>query len=55
MDKTYDRLVPDYEVYRNRKVPGVETPPLPIPGITETKKRKVAVDETAETAKGKPA
>lgn len=34
MDKAYDRLVPDYEVYRNRKVPGVETPPLPVPGVT---------------------
>jgi methylglyoxal synthase len=33
MDKTYERLVPDYEVYRNRKVPGVEAPPLPIPGV----------------------
>ena len=39
MDKPYERLVPDYDSYRNRKVPGVETPPLPIPGITETKKR----------------
>ena len=37
MDKPYDRLVPDYDVYRHRKVPGVETPPLPIPGMTETK------------------
>jgi len=39
MDKSYDRLVPDYDAYRNRKVPGVETAPLPIPGVTETKKR----------------
>jgi methylglyoxal synthase len=39
MDKTYDRLVTDYDAYRNRKVPGVETPPLPIPGVTEAKKR----------------
>ena len=43
MDKTYDRLVPDYEAYRSRKVPGVETPPLPIPGVpeaaSETRKR----------------
>jgi methylglyoxal synthase len=38
MDKTYERLVPDYEVYRNRKVPGVETPPIPIPGVVENKK-----------------
>ena len=37
MDKPYDRLVPDYDVYRHRKVPGVETPTLPIPGMTETK------------------
>jgi methylglyoxal synthase len=35
MDKPYDRLIPDYEVYRNRKVPGVETPPIPIPGVVE--------------------
>jgi methylglyoxal synthase len=34
MDKPYDRLVPDYDAYRNRKVPGVEAPPLPIPGIS---------------------
>lgn len=33
MDKAYDRLIPDYDIYRNRKVPGVETPPLPIPGV----------------------
>lgn len=33
MDKTYERIVPDYEVYRTRKVPGVEAPPLPIPGV----------------------
>jgi methylglyoxal synthase len=40
MDKPYDRLIPDYDVYRNRKVPGVETPPIPIPGIPETKTRR---------------
>ncbi len=27
MDKEYDRLVPDYDFYRKRKVPGVETSP----------------------------
>lgn len=37
MDAAYDRLVPDYEVYRNRKVPGVETPPIPVPGLTAAK------------------
>jgi len=42
MDKTYDRLVPDYDVYRNRKVPGVETPPLPIPGVTPPKAGRAA-------------
>lgn len=36
MDKAYDRLVPDYDGYRKRKVPGVEGPALPIPGITTT-------------------
>lgn len=34
MDKPYERLVPDYDAYLHRKVPGVETPPLPIPGVT---------------------
>lgn len=37
MDKEYDRLVPDYDMYRHRKVPGVETPPIPIPGVNEGK------------------
>jgi len=46
MDKPYDRLVPDYDVYRNRKVPGVEAPPIPIPGVAEPKKRRGA-DNTA--------
>ena len=41
MDKAYDRLVPDYTTYRNRKVPGVETaPPHPATAVTDTKKRK---------------
>jgi methylglyoxal synthase len=47
MDKAYDRLIPDYDVYRNRAVPGVEAPPIPIPGVAETKKRR-AVDKTTE-------
>ncbi|PTY07393.1 methylglyoxal synthase [Opitutaceae bacterium EW11] len=34
MDKTYERLVPDYDAYLHRRVPGVETPPLPVPGVT---------------------
>ena len=44
MDKPYDRLIPDYDVYRNRKVAGVETPPLPIPGVTEPKKRRAVAE-----------
>ncbi len=56
MDKTYDRLVPDYDVYRNRKVPGVETPPIPIAGVAETKKRRVVGGAgTPVDAPGKPA
>jgi methylglyoxal synthase len=47
MDKAYDRLIPDYDVYRNRAVPGVEAPPIPIPGVAEPKKRR-ATDKTAE-------
>jgi methylglyoxal synthase len=39
MDKEYDRLIPDYDVYRKRKVPGVETAPLPIPGVTAVGKK----------------
>jgi len=40
MNERYERLVPDYDVYRKRKVPGVQTPPLPTPGITETRRRR---------------
>ncbi len=50
MDKPYERLVPDYDNYRNRKVPGVETPALPIPGITDTKKRRATDTTVAGTA-----
>ncbi|HWA87871.1 MAG TPA: methylglyoxal synthase [Opitutus sp.] len=55
MDEPYDRLVPDYDVYRNRKVPGVEAPPIPIPGVAEPKKRRGA-DNTpsASDASAKP-
>lgn len=42
MDKPYDRLIPDYAVYRNRKVPGVDGPALPIPGVTEQKRRPLS-------------
>jgi len=50
MDKTYDRLIPDYDMYRNRKVAGVETPPLPIPGVTDSKKRQSPADPTPPIA-----
>lgn len=39
MDKEYERLIPDYDVYRKRKVPGVETAPLPIAGMTPAGKK----------------
>lgn len=39
MDKEYERLIPDYDMYRKRKVPGVETAPLPIPGVTPVGKK----------------
>jgi methylglyoxal synthase len=45
MDLPYDRLIPDYDGYRNRKVPGVETPPLALPGVTEPKKRRHSAEE----------
>lgn len=35
MDKPYERMVPDYEVYRTRKVPGVDAPPIPIAGAAQ--------------------
>ena len=48
MDKTYDRLVPDYDSYRSRKVPGVEAPPIPVAGMPDTKKRRpTAAGESA--------
>ncbi len=50
----YDRLVPDYDASRNRKVPGVEVPPLPIPGVTEPKKRKSS-DTVAVSGPSAPA
>lgn len=40
MDTAYERLVPDYDVYRKRKVPGVEAPPIPIPGVPVAKQKK---------------
>ena len=56
MDQTYERLVPDYDAYRTRKVPGVETPPLPIPGVTVTKDRKAPANVSpASVAPADPA
>lgn len=52
MDKVYDRLVPDYDVYRKRKVPGVDGPALPIPGVTEPKKRRSAEAPAAASGPG---
>jgi len=53
MDAPYERLVPDYDVYRNRRVPGVEAPPIPIPGVSESKKRR-ASDGAAAPAETNP-
>jgi methylglyoxal synthase len=55
MDKTYDRLVPDYDVYRNRKVPGGETPALSIPGVSETKRRRATDVAALPAAAATPA
>jgi methylglyoxal synthase len=42
MDKAYDRLVPDYDAYRNRMLPAAEVSPAPIPAVAESKKRRPA-------------
>lgn len=41
MDKEYDRLVPDYDYYRQRKVPGVEAP-APADLVEDKKRGKIA-------------
>ncbi len=38
MNTAYDRLIPDYDVYRKRKVPGVDAPPVPIAGAAKIKR-----------------
>ena len=40
MDKPYDRLVPDYDGYRARKIPGVDMPPPPAPERPEPSKKR---------------
>ncbi len=54
MDQPYERLVPDYDVYRNRKVPGVETPALPIAGIDQKKRRPAETAAVAADSIAKP-
>lgn len=46
MDEEYDRLVPDYDFYRKRKVPGVETalPPSPASVATSGTAKITAVE-----------
>jgi methylglyoxal synthase len=47
MDERYDRIVPNYDHYRTRKVPGMEAPtavPRPMP-LSDTKKRRAAQAE----------
>lgn len=53
MDKRYDRLIPDYDVYRHRKVPGVETPALPIPGVNPPSKRRATDREIPSRSSAK--
>lgn len=48
MDTAYDRLVPDYDAYRNRKVPGLESKP-PLSASTATDKKRRAGDGAAAT------
>ena len=40
MNERYQRLVPDYDAYRNRKIPGIELPPSPKAGGPETRRRR---------------
>ena len=54
MDKEYDRLVPDYDMYRHRKVPGVETPPIPIPGVDDVKVQRGRNPAEAATGRVSP-
>ena len=54
MDKEYDRLVPDYDMYRHRKVPGVETPPIPIPGVDDVKVQRGRNPADAATGRVSP-
>lgn len=50
MDKPYERIIPDYDVYRHRAVAGVEAPPIPIPGVTDAPQRPPE-DKPAKAAK----
>ena len=43
MAQPYNRIVPDYDVYRRRKVPGVDAPPVPIAGAQEVGVLRAAV------------
>ena len=46
MDKPYERLVPDYDAYRNRKVPGVESA-VPSVGVATEPAKKRSRHESA--------
>ena len=42
MDERYDRLVPDYDAYRTRRVPGLEAPSAPSPApLSDTRKPRL--------------
>jgi hypothetical protein len=43
MDESYDRLVPNYDMYLGRPVPGMETVPALRPAtVSDTKKRRLS-------------
>jgi methylglyoxal synthase len=49
MEKEYDRLVPDYDFYRRRKVPGVEMP-APAESTDDKKRTKPPATPPSSTA-----
>ena len=52
MDKPYERLVPDYDVYRRRKVPGVEAPPVVAAAVVPAAVTASPIGQSASTSAG---
>ncbi|HVU35916.1 MAG TPA: methylglyoxal synthase [Opitutaceae bacterium] len=55
MDEEYNRLVPDYDFYRKRKVPGVETTAPSSPASAATAGVTAAASAATSATKSKPA